>query len=200
MNYIKQLRYGFLLAALFLCVGTASAQGPVNDEATTTSSLAASATFQTALRLDISTATSGAVVSGSAGVYTIDLGNVNGLGIGTPATNVSKVAVSTTGWMYTTPIRLTPGFTGFSGSTATITVAQATSDDSASQAAAREGADAESVETIPLVSGTARNVTSAAANGTAFDRYVGVFVPNSNGGNAVAGAHSINLVYTITVP
>ena len=139
MNFIKQFRYGFLLAAVFLCAGTASAQGPVNGAAVTTSNLAVSATFQSALQLDIATATAGSTVGGSLGVYTLGFGNVNGLGIGTPGTNITRTSVSG-GYMYTTPITLTPGFSGFAGATATVTVGQDAADDAASKSAAREGA------------------------------------------------------------
>jgi hypothetical protein len=198
MNFIKQFRYGFLLAAVFLCAGTASAQGPVNGAAVTTSNLAVSATFQSALQLDIATATAGSTVGGSLGVYTLGFGNVNGLGIGTPGTNITRTSVSG-GYMYTTPITLTPGFSGFAGATATVTVGQDAADDAASKSAAREGAAAASVVVLPAVA-SATLISAAVTNGTAFDRFIGVFVANGNGGVNIAGARSMNLVYTITVP
>ena len=199
MNYINHLKFGSLLAVLFLCAGTAAAQGPVFNAATSTSNLAVSATFQSALQLDIATATAGSTVGGSAGTYTVSLGNVNGLGLGTAATNVTKTAV-TGGFMYTTPITLTPSFSGFSGTAASITVGQDASDSAASKSAAREGAEASSVAVLPAVA-SATLITTTAATGTSFDRYIGVFVPNANnGGVALAGSRSMNLVYTITVP
>ena len=91
MNYIKHLKFGSLLAAVLLCAGTAKAQGPVNGAATTTSNLAVSATFQTALSLDITTATAGSTVGGSLGVYTLAFGNVNGLGFGTPGPTLPRL-------------------------------------------------------------------------------------------------------------
>ena len=198
MNFMKNLRYAFLFAALFACAGTASAQGPVNDAGTTTSNLAVSATFQTALRLDISTATAGSTVGGSLGSYTLGFGNVDGLGLNTLGTNITRTAVSG-GFMYTTPITLTPSFSGFTGSTAAITVGQDASDDAASKGAAREGAAFDSVAVLPAVA-SARVVAATASNNAPFDRFIGVFVPTGNGGNAIAGARSMNLVYTITVP
>lgn len=199
MKYLKQLRYALALGVLVLCAGTASAQGPVNDATTTTSNLAVSATFQTALRLEISTASGGSSVGGSSGVYTLSFGNVNGLGLGTPGTGITMTAVGTTGFMYTTPITLTPSFSGFAPATATITVGQDAADDAASVAAAREGADAGSVAILPATA-VARIVTAAATNGTPFDRTIGVWVPNGNTGTNIAGARSIHLVYTIKVP
>ena len=83
--------------------------------------------------------------------------------------------------MYTTPITLTPSFSGFAGATASITVGQNDADDAASKSAAREGAAAVSVAVLPAVA-SATLITAAATNGTAFDRYIGVFVPNGNGG------------------
>jgi hypothetical protein len=198
MTFNSPLRIAGLVTALFAFAGMAMAQGPVNDAAVTTSNLAVSATFQSALQLDISTATAGSAVSGSLGVYTMDFGDVDGLGVSTPGTNITRTAV-TGGFMYTTPITLTPGFSGFAGATATITVGQDVADDAASKSAAREGAAAASVAVLPAVA-SARNVTTAAANGTPFDRFIGVFVANGNGGVNVAGARSMNLVYTITVP
>ena len=198
MTFNSPLRLVGLLMALFAFAGIAAAQGPVNDDAVTTSNLAMSATFQSALQLNISTATAGSTVGGSTGVYTLDFGNVDGLGLNAPGANITKTAVSG-GFMYTTPITLTPDFSGFAGATATITVGQDAADDAASKSAAREGAAAASVAVLPAVA-SARLVTAAAANGTSFDRFVGVFAANGNGGVNIAGARSMNLVYTITVP
>lgn len=186
------------MAALFLCVGTASAQGPVNGATSTTSNLAVSATFQTALQLDITTATAGSTVGGSLGVYTLGFGNVNGLGLGTPGANITRTSVSG-GFMYTTPITLTASFSGFAGATATITVGQSAADDAASKLAAREGATAATVAVLPAVA-VATLINAAVTNGLSFDRFVGVMVPNGNGGSNMAGARSMNLVYTITCP
>jgi len=199
MHYIKQLRYGFLLAALFLCAGTASAQGPVNDAATTTSNLAVSATFVTALQLNIATATAGSSVGGSPGSYTLGFGNIDGLALSTLGTNITRTAVSG-GYMYTTPITLTPSFSGFAGTAAAaITVGQNALDGATSKTAAREGAAFDSVAVLPAVT-SSRVVAATAASGTSFDRFIGVFVPTGNGGDATAGARSMNLVYTITIP
>ena len=198
MTVTSPFRLVGLLVALFAFAGIAAAQGPVNDAAVTTSNLAVSATFQSALQLDIATATAGSTVGGASGVYTLAFGAVDGLGLNAPGTNITKTSV-TGGFMYTTPIKLTPSFSGFAGATATITVGQDAADDAASKSAAREGAAAVSVAVLPAVA-SATLVTAAATNGTSFDRYIGVFVPNGNGGVNMAGARSMNLVYTITVP
>lgn len=202
MTFNYTLRLVVLLTALFAFAGIAAAQGPVYNTNVTTSKLAVSATFQSALQLDIATADAGAglTVSGSDGVYTMNFGDVNGLGLGDVASTITKTAV-TGGFMYTTPIKLTPSFSGFAtGAAAAITVGQDISDDAASKSAAREGAAFDSVSVLPAV-GSARVVAATAANGTSFDRYIGVFVPNANNsGVALAGSRSMNLVYTITIP
>lgn len=198
MTFHNPLRFAVLFTALLVFAGTAAAQGPVTDAAATTSNLAVSATFQTALQLDIATATAGSEVGGADGSYTLGFGGVDGLGLSTPGINITRTAVSG-GYMYTTPIKLTPSYSGFAGATATIKVYQDANDDAASKSAAREGAAAASVAVLPAVA-SATLVTAAAVNGTSFDRYIGVFVANGNGGVNMAGARSMNLVYTITVP
>lgn len=200
MTFCSTTRLLALLAALFTFAGIAAAQGPVANSSSTTSNLAVSANFQTALQLDISQAVGGVTVGGSAGTYTLEFGNVNGLGIGSPAANVTKAAASG-GYLYTTPIELTPAFSGFSVATASITVEQDASDDAGSQAAIREGSSASiASSTVALSGSSATPFTTSATNGTAITRYLGIYVPNNNNSTAAnAGARSINLIYTISV-
>jgi hypothetical protein len=195
MTLSKLIRCAMLLAGFFTISQTAFAQGTVIDNSETTAELGMSATAQTALTLDIST-NGGASVSGAAGSgeFTINLGNVNGLGVGTPASGVS-VAVNGSGATYTTPITLTPIFSGFSAANATITVERsATGGNALGDDAVREGA----TSSVSAVTGTATNVTSSATSTTPITRYVGFFVSNANGSGYVEGALSSTLVYTIT--
>lgn len=194
----NSLRFTVLMTLLFAFASIAAAQGTVFDTSSTTSNLAVSATVQTALSLDISSDAAGAVISGTNGSYTLNLGNVNGLGLGSPAANVTKTAV-TGGFLYTTPITLTPNFSGFASPTATIKINQPASDGAASVAAAREGSTAAiDAGTVPAAATT---FTAAATNGTPITRYVGVKVLNGNAGATFeAGTRIINLVYTISVP
>src|SRR5690349_17330907 len=106
----------------------------------TTSELEMTANVQTAVQLNISTANSGATVAGSnsTGLFTLNFGNVNGLGLGTPTSGVS-VSVDSTGATYSTPIRLTPVYSGFTDETADVTVEAG---ESADQGIAREGSSA----------------------------------------------------------
>ena len=111
---IRNFSYSLALLAVLAFAGTASAQ---------TASLTMAATVQDSMQLTISTnAAPGATVTGTVDAFALDFGNVNGLGLGTPTTGVTVVA-SAQGALYTTPINLTPTFSGFAGNTgASITV------------------------------------------------------------------------------
>jgi hypothetical protein len=188
------IRSAMLLAAFFTVSQTAFAQGTVIDDDSTTAELSMTAMAQTALTLDIST-NGGATVSGTAGsgLFSVDLGDINGLGVGTPASGVT-VAVTGSGATYTTPVRLTPTFSGFSSANAAITVERAAGGDALSDAAVREGA----TSSVVAVTGTPASVSSTATSTTPITRYVGFFVSNANGSTPVVGALSSTLIYTIT--
>lgn len=186
------LRLAFLLAALFAFGGAAYAQGPAVGASTTTSELEMSATVQTAVQLNISTGAGGATVSGSnsTGLFSLSFGNVNGLGLGTPAAGVSVVADGS-GALYKTPINLTPVYSGFTTETATIEVEQDAVGDTQ---LAREGNS--SISSASTVStSTPASVASGAASGASIERYVGMYVSRGE----AAGAKSATLIYTITV-
>ena len=203
MSLKNSLSLLVLLGTLALA-GTASAQvGPVRNGLTSDSHLNLTANAQNALQLDISTAAAGATVTGatgnaSNGIFSLDFGNVNGLGIGTPTAGVS-VAVQAGGALYTSPVTLTPRYSGHTNATASVsTLLDATAGNAAGRAATREGATAASVSapstTIPNI------FTTAASNGTPITRFVGVFVSNANGAAAVNGAISSTVIYEITIP
>jgi len=204
MSLKNKLSLFLALLGLFAFAGSVAAQtGPVRNGLTSQSQLNLTANAQNALQLDISTAAGGATVVGatgnsSTGVFSLDFGNVNGLGIGTPTAGVS-VAISAGGATYTSPISLTPRYSGHVNNTASISILlDGTAGDANGRAATREGAAAASVvapsTTVPNI------FTSSAANGTAVTRYVGYFVSNANGASAVNGAMSSRLIYEITIP
>lgn len=192
MIYRSSLRFALLLAALFVCGAAAYAQGPAVSAATTTSELEMSATVQTAVQLNISTGAGGATVSGSnaTGLFSVSFGNVNGLGLGTPAAGVSVVA-DASGALYKTPINLTPVYSGFTTETATIEVEQDAAGDTA---LAREGNSSISSSSTVSTS-TPASVTTGGASGIAVERYVGMYAARTE----AAGAKSATLIYTITV-
>lgn len=192
MTFRSPLRFAILLAALFVFGGAAYAQGPAVGSATTTSELEMSATVQTAVQLNISTGSGGATVSGSnaTGLFSLSFGNINGLGLGTPAAGVSVVA-DASGALYKTPINLTPVYSGFTTETATIEVEQDAAGDTA---LAREGNSSISSSSTVSTS-TPASVASGAESGVAIERYVGMYAARSE----AAGAKSATLIYTITV-
>jgi hypothetical protein len=189
MTLFNTLRIAGLSVLLFACAGIAAAQGPASDSTSTTSELAMSANVQTALQLNISTGIGGSTVTGSntTGLFSIDFGDVNGLGLGTPAAGVSK-SVDGSGTTYTSPINLTPVYSGFTTETASVTVqAEAGAD----QDIALEGASAGSVVavTTPVAAG------SDMASGSDNERFVGFRIARTE----AAGAKTATLIYTVTM-
>lgn len=192
MNLATQMRFWMLVVLAFVITGTAAAQGPAVGTNTTTSELAMSATVETAVQLNISTGSGGATVAGSTstGLFSISFGNINGLGVGTPAAGVTVVP-DASGALYKTPINLTPIYSGFTTETATITVSQDAAGDTA---LAREGdSNISSGSTVSTT--TPASVATGRASGVAFERFVGLYVPQTE----PAGAKTATLIYTITV-
>ena len=207
MSFRRSLNLLLATVALFACAVTVSAQtdlGPQRGSTSSSSQLNITANGQAAIQLDISTATGGATVTGatgnsSTGVFGLDFGNVNALGLGTPTTGVTVSTASGTGALYTTPITLTPRWAGFGSTTASISVIMdATAGNAMGRSATREGAAAGSTAAPSTV--LPNIFTTTAANKTAITRYVGVFVSDANGAGAVSGALSSRLIYQVTVP
>lgn len=200
---IRNSRYAFVLLSLLIFTGTAVGQGP-SVTSPSTSVLTITATAQSALQIDISTATSGATVTGavnenSTGLFSLAFGNVNGLGIGTPSTGVTITSRDSTGTLYTSPIKLTPYFSGFTSTTATVKVYQDATTSANSQSAVREGAAAASVAAVPITSLTANTVSATATHATDITRYVGLFISSANGVTKVTGALAPKIIYEISV-
>jgi hypothetical protein len=179
MTLLSHIRPLLLAVATLSIAGVAAAQGPVVGSNTTTSELAMSATVETAVQLNIST-----------GLFSLSFGNVNGLGVGTPAAGIT-IVTDASGALYKTPINLTPLYSGFSTETATITVSQDAAGDTA---LAREG-DANISSSSTVSTTTPATVATGRASGVAFERFVGLYIPRTE----VAGAKTATLIYTITV-
>lgn len=199
MNFRIAARVLTILAGVLISASHAWAQGSCSNCSTVDASLTLSATAETAVTLTIATGPSGAAVEpDGAGAFSVSFGNVNGLGIGTPAANVT-VKKSGGGATYTTPITVTPAFSGFDGNTATVKVYQDSSTSSDSQLAAREGGSEGGVDSVPAAAGSANTVSASALSGSGITRYVGVFVSNVNGGSKVVGTLAPKFIYTVTV-
>jgi hypothetical protein len=181
---IRNFTYSFALLALLAFAGTASAQTP------TVPRLTMNANIENALRLDISKHASGVDVNGSSGDFAMDFGDVNALGIG-PASNVSVAVTEGAGGagfaMYTTPIVITPVYSGFGARTATIalTIGSGTND-----ALAFEGTTAAGVTLA-----AARVVVASSLSDVANTRYVGFRISKLEGSGPVNAV----LVYTVTM-
>lgn len=189
IKFFSQLTATAFLLGLF-SVFAAAQTGPQVNASSTSSELEMTATVQTSVQLNISTGTGGAVVNGdnATGLFNVSLGSVNGLGNGTPAAGVSKAA-SGDGYNYSTPINLTPVYSGFTTETASVTVeAGGSSDD----AIALEGSSAGSMTAI---STTPANVFSGAASGSNNQRVVGFHIARSE----AAGAKTATYVYTVSL-
>jgi hypothetical protein len=182
------LRFTLPFVALFAFASIASAQATPSAP-----TLEMTATVVTAMQLTISTdtANSGAVVTpGAANEFSIDFGDVNGLGLSS-ATTAAGVAVAPngTGAVYTTPINLTPTFSGYVDGSATIKRMAGGSDD---DGIALEGSSAANVAALP---GTATTAFSGAADDSLHTRYVGFFIARAE----TTGAKTATVIYSITV-
>lgn len=192
MTIYKSVQLTAIAILVFALAGIAAAQGPVVGSSTTTSELAMTATVETAVQLNISTGSGGSAVSGSAatGLFSINFGNINGLGAGTPAAGVT-VVTNGSGALYKTPVNLTPVYSGFTTETATIEVEQDAGGDTAM---ARE-ADSAITFGSTVSTMTPASVTTGAASGTPIERWVGMYADRTE----AAGPKTATLIYTITV-
>ena len=182
---IRNFSYSFALLALFAFAGTASAQSQTAPRVTMT------ATNESVLRLDISSAAGGVVGGGTSSDFTVSLGSVNGQGVGTPAVGVTKSFTPGAGAagyaIYTTPIVLTPVFSGYAGNaTIALTIGGGTDD-----AIAVEGG---SNATATLAA--ERSVVTDSASDVAHERHVGFKISKLE----TTGAKTAMLLYTITMP
>lgn len=156
------------------------------------------------LQVDVSTAPGGATVNGqtgllSTGVFDVNLGNVNGLGIGSRPAGVS-ITRGASGTLYSTPILITPTWTCLITCPAgTITLwLDAAQGTSAGRAAVREGSSPGSAS--PVNATPPKTITTTASNGVPITRYIALFVSNANGAGRVSGAMTARVVYQISIP
>ena len=177
----KTLRFIILFAALYVCAEATAYAGACNS-----------------IAISAQTASGGATVTGSNGVFSVSLGSVNGLGIFTPAPGVS-VSKSSSGATYTTPVTIQVTYSNCSGGLFfTIKGYQDSTTSSASQTAARAGSAAAAVTTVPTSQASATTISTPTNNGNGtinITRYVGVFVSNANGASNVTGALAPKFIF-----
>jgi hypothetical protein len=155
-------------------------------------------TLQTAIQLTLATANGGLTVT-PANDYSMNFGNVNGLGFG-PAAGLTTVA-ATGGVVYSTPYLLTPVFADFKSTTATIKVfASKNFAHPTALQADDAAAGAGPFTAIGLTAGTATQITTTAADRSPITRFLGLFVSNANGATSFRGGDNATLTFTMTVP
>jgi len=157
-------------------------------------------TLQNAVRLTLGTAPGGLNVNPAGGVtvdYTMNFGNVNGLGIG-PAAGLTTVAAAN-GIIYSTPYLLQPVFTDFTSTTATIKVILS-SDFAHPAILSPQDADSSGGPYTQIIKTTPTQITATAADRSSITRYLGLFVSNTSGAGAFTGSDNATLTFTMTVP
>ena len=155
-------------------------------------------TVQSAVRLTLATATGGLTVTPAAD-FSMNFGNVNGLGFG-PGAGLTTVA-ATGGVVYSTPYLLQPAFSAFRSTTATIKTFVSTTFAHPTILILRDAAgSAGPYNNIGTTAGTATQITNTAADRSSITRFLGLFVSNTNGATAFRGSDSATLTFTMTVP
>jgi len=152
--------------------------------------------LQNAVRLTLGTAAGGLAVT-SAADYSMNFGNVNGLGIG-PAAGLTTVAAAG-GIIYSTPYLLQPAFTDQSSANSTIKVTRTTN--FAHPAVLQLNDAAASGGPFTQITAAPITITTTAASRSSITRFLGLFVSNTNNGvGFFTGADSATLTFTLTVP
>jgi len=209
-----------LAAVALLMIATfAQAAAPAVVTATSNSATAATtlnsnlvlnATINTALALDIQAATGGCAITPSGSspntLYTMaNLGNVDGLGLSTPAACVTATKSLTAGggYIYTTPYKYIARFSGFTPSTVGAPKLQAYYTQNANIVAAQlvEGATAAGVTAMGLGAGNIASIATALTtdeSNTGVQRFIGLQVFEYNGANASPNSGT-GLAYAATV-
>lgn len=167
---------------LGLCSVFASAQQGVSSD---TNTLTMNANVQSSMKLNI-TNNGGVEFGGSDEAWTVNLGNVSGLGLVTPDAGVTAAAV-TGGYNYSTAINVTPVYSGFGDATATVEVTST----GTNEAIALEGTSTTGTSLSP----SASVVSATAATGVALPRIVGFFIAQ----NETVGPKEATLTYTVTI-
>ncbi|MGC2742301.1 MAG: hypothetical protein WA672_03880 [Candidatus Angelobacter sp.] len=155
-------------------------------------------TVQSAVRLTLATATGGLTITPGAD-FSMNFGNVNGLGFG-PGAGLTTVAAAG-GVVYSTPYILQPAFSAFRSTTGTIKTFVSTTFAHPTILILRDAAaSAGPYNNIGTTAATATQITTTAADRSSITRFLGLFVSNTNGATAFRGSDSATLTFTMTVP
>ncbi|HET9741982.1 MAG TPA: hypothetical protein VFQ00_04470 [Terriglobales bacterium] len=153
--------------------------------------------IQSAVELTLDSDPSGLTIN-PATDYSVDYGNVNGLGIGAGA-GLTAIAQAG-GAIYSTPYRIKPAFSDLRSTTGTITVCTQTAfAHSAILNMQDASASAGPFTAIPNC-GARVQITNTASDRSTITRYLGLFISKVNGPGTSFASDSAVLTYTITVP
>jgi len=160
-------------------------------------------TVQTALKMLLAASTGLSVTqTGSTPDFTMNFGNVNGLGIN-PAAGLTIVnGQVANGALYTTPYLIKPAFSGFTTTSGTTITTYVSSNFTHSTILKLydSGSSGSGYGAISTNFGSPTQITNSVSSGSSITRYLGLFVSNSNGAGIVTGApETATLTYTITV-
>lgn len=196
------------LATLALSAGAAQAATDAVNATSVAPTLQVTVTVQKALRLTLSTGSSGTTCSVTSGSdFSMNFGTVDALGINTPCgAKFDPTTPGVTPAVYYTDYKLTPMFTNQAGTSATVTAyvssnfATLNNVLSIVQANSAPGSIG-ALTAMSTNSGSPTSVGSSLASGTAITRYLGVQVqPTNSGSTTVSGTDSATITYTMTVP
>jgi len=195
-------------AAITVRSSVAAAASDAVNTNTVSPTLQVSVTVQKAIRLTLSTGTSGTTCAvNTASDYSMNFGNVDALGINTPCgAKFDPTTPGSTPAAYYSDYRITPTFTNQAGTGATVTAyvsanfATLSSVLSVVQANSAPGAIG-ALTAMSTNSGSPTSLGTGLASGTAVTRYVGVQVqPTNSSSSTVSGTDSATITYTMTIP
>ncbi len=183
---------GMLVVLLLSSTGLAATSATGTN--TVAPTLAISVNVQSAVELTLATGATGPTpcTINTASDYSMDFGNVNGLGVGTPS--CGAVTSDASGATYATSYNLTPRFSGQSSTTASV-VLTAPAFAHPTVLTLKEGATAGGLAAVPSAPGPAQ--ITGLSSGATVERYLGVTVSNVSPG--FAGADATTVTFSMTV-
>jgi hypothetical protein len=153
-------------------------------------------TLQTAIGMTLSTDPSGVNITSSAD-FSLNFGNVNGLGI-SPAAGLTTSNVSG-GILYSTPYLFQPSFAGFGVTAATVSVYVSSNFAHPTILELRDSTTSGgSYTAISKVQATPTVFGSTFSNLSSNQRFLGLFVSSLNGAGSFTGADTATLTFTTT--
>lgn len=200
---------GLAVLALVAVATPAFAATTAVNASTVSPTLVVSVTVQKAIGLTLSQgASGGACAVTTASDYSMSFGNVDALGINTPACGAkfNPTTPGSTAAAYYSDYMLTPSFTNQAATTATVTAYVSTNFATLSnvlsvvQASSAPG-NIGALSAMSTSSGSPTSIGTSLASGTAITRYIGVSVqPTNSSSVTVSGSDTATITYTMTVP